>query len=208
MRGAARRFLLAGLLLLLSGCGSAPKEQFYTLSSDGKGELGTLPSQDYAVTVGPVFIPDVVDRPQFVLRMRGSEVRIAEQVRWAEPLKEGISQAVATNIAESLNNARVSPRSQPGTGDADYRVIVDVQRFESVLGEAAVLEAMWTVRRAKDGEQHTGRARIHEAVAGAGYGELVNAHTRAIAGLSRTIAEAIRASRQNDVASATGVPRQ
>jgi uncharacterized protein len=208
MTAAMRRWALAVLLMLLSACGSAPKEQFYTLSSDGKGELGSLPSQEYGVSVGPVYIPDVVDRPQFVLRMRGSEVRIVEQVRWAEPLTEGIARAVASNLAQSLNNARVSPRSQPGAGEGDYRVIVDVQRFDSALGEAATLDVTWTVRRVKDGEQQTGRVRAREAVTGSGYDELVNAHARAIAGVSRTIAEAIRVSRQNDLASASGVPRQ
>jgi uncharacterized lipoprotein YmbA len=202
MTGPAGRSLITGLLLALSACGSAPKEQFYTLSSDGKGELASLPSDDYGVTVGPVFIPDIVDRPQFVLRMRGSEVRIAEQVRWAEPLKEGIARAVATNVAQSLNNARVSPRSQPGAGEGDYRVIVDVQRFDSALAEGATLEVMWTVRRMKDGEQETARTRVHEAVAGTGYDELVAAHTRALAAVSRNIAEAIRRSRQKELAAA------
>jgi uncharacterized lipoprotein YmbA len=202
MTGSAGRWLVTALLLLVYGCASAPKEHFYTLSSDGKGEAGMLPSQDYGVTVGPVFIPDVVDRPQFVLRMRGNEVRIAEQVRWAEPLKEGIARAVASNVAQSLNNARVSPRSQPGVGEGDYRVIVDVQRFDSTLGEGANLEVMWTVRRVKDGEQQTRRVRVQESAEGPGYEELVRAHARAIGEVSRTIAEAIRTSRQNELAAA------
>ena len=98
------------------------------------------------------------------------------------------------------NNARVSSQAQGGTGEPDYRVIVDVQRFDSVLGEAATLEVMWTVRRTKDGEQQTGRTRIHETATGAGYQELVAAHVRAIAGVSRSIAEAIRSSRQREMA--------
>jgi uncharacterized protein len=208
MRGSISGSAVTVLLVLLSACGSAPKDQFYTLSSDGKGELGSLPSQEYGVSVGPVFVPDVVDRPQFVLRMRGSEVRIAEQVRWAEPLKEGIARAVASNLAQSLNNARVLPRSASGAAEADYRVIVDVQRFDSTLGEAAMLDMTWTLRRVKDGVEQTGRVRAHEAVTGSGYEELVNAHARAIAGVSRTIAEAIRVSRQNDLAAVPGLPRQ
>jgi uncharacterized lipoprotein YmbA len=193
---------LAALLFALAACGSAPKEQFYTLMNSTKGDVASLPSQDYAVAVGPVFVPDIVDRPQFVLRMRGSEVRISEQVRWAEPLKEGIARAVAANLAQSLNNARVSPRAQVGAGEPDYRVIVDVQRFDSALDEGATLEVMWTVRRLKDGEQGSGRVRVHEPIAGQGYDELVNAHVRAIGEVSRSIADAIRVSRQKDLAAA------
>jgi uncharacterized lipoprotein YmbA len=161
-----------------------------------------LPILDYSVAVGPVFVPDAVDRPQFVLRISGAEVRIAEQVRWAEPLKEGIARAVAANLAHALENGRVSPRAQPATGEPDYRVILDVQRFDSALGEAATLEVMWTVHRTKNGDRQTGRVRLQEAVESAGYEGLVAAHARALAGVSRGIANAIRSSRQKDLVAA------
>jgi len=197
----------AALLALLAGCGSAPKEQFYTLADPAPKTTGSLSGLEYGVAIGPVYVPDSVDRPQFVLRTPGAEVRIAEQVRWAEPLKEGIARAVATNLAHFLNNARVSPRPYAAGGDADYRVVLDVQRFDSTLGESATLDVMWTVRRTKDGEQQTGRVRVQEAVSDAGYEALVAAHGRALGAVSRDIAEAIRAARQRDVAAAPATPR-
>jgi uncharacterized lipoprotein YmbA len=190
------------LISLFPACGSPPKEHFYTLTASAGSALGALPILDYSVAVGPVLVPDAVDRPQFVLRMPGSEVRIAEQARWAEPLKEGIARAVAANLAHALENGRVSPRAQPATGEPDYRVILDVQRFDSVPGEAATLEVMWTVRGVKSGEQNTGRVRVKEPVTGAGYDALVAAHARALAGVSRGIANAIRSSRQKDLVAA------
>jgi uncharacterized lipoprotein YmbA len=123
-------------------------------------------------------------------------------VRWAEPLREGISRAVATQLAQSLDNGRVAARAYGATGEADYRVIVDVQRFDSALGEAAALDVVWTVRRTKDAAQQTGRMRVLEPVQGADYEALVAAHARAIAAVSRNIADAIRAVRQKDLAEA------
>ena len=204
MRAAAGALVLVALL---AACSGAPKEQFYTLSDSAGSGSAPLPALEYGVAVGPVYVPDAVDRPQFVLRTPGAEVRIAEQVRWAEPLKEGIARAVATNLAHFLNNARVSPRPYGAGGDADYRVVLDVQRFDSTLGESATLDVMWTVRRTKDGEQQTGRVRVQEAVSGAGYEALVAAHGRALGSVSRDIAEAIRAARQRDVAAAPATPR-
>jgi len=202
-----RASVAAVMLAILAGCASAPKEQFYTLSN-GSGDRPALPAQDYAVAVGPVYVPDVVDRPHLVLRMGGSEVRISEQVRWAEPLKEGIARAVATDLARDLQNGRVSPRAAPGSGEPDYRVTLDVQDFDSVLGKAATLEVMWTVRRVKDGEVHTGRKRVQEPVANDSYDALVTAHARALGEVSRSIAEMIRSSRAKDVAAtATGTTR-
>jgi uncharacterized lipoprotein YmbA len=209
MSHAMRAGVVAIMLAVLAACGSAPKEQFYTLSNGTGAERAAQPPQDYAVAVGPVYIPDVVDRPHLVLRMGGSEVRISEQVRWAEPLKEGIARAVATNLAMDLQNGRVSPRAAPAAGEADYRVIVDVQDFDSALGKAATIEVMWTVRRVKDGEVQTGRMRVRQAVANDSYDELVSAHARALADVSRSIAEMIRASRERELAAAaaTGASR-
>jgi uncharacterized protein len=209
MSQAMRASAVAVMLAMLFGCAGAPKEQFYTLSNGADGDRAPLPAQDYAVAVGPVYIPDVVDRPHLVTRMGGSEVRISEQVRWAEPLKEGIARAVATNLAADLQNGRVSPRASPAGGEPDYRVIVDVQDFDSALGKAATIEVMWTLRRAKDGEIRTGRARVRQAVANDSYDELVSAHARALADVSRSIAETIRSSRERELAAtaATGASR-
>lgn len=193
---------LIALALALGACGATPKESFYTLSESPGEERASLSAQDYGVIVGPVSIPDLVDRPQFVLRMAGGEVRIAEQVRWAEPLKDSIARAVASNLAHQLDNARVAPQTSRDPGDNDYQVLLDVQRFDSMLSKAATLEVVWTLRRGRTGPPQIGRTRLSEAVTGASYQDLVAAHTRALAEVSRRIADAIRVSRQNDLAAA------
>jgi uncharacterized lipoprotein YmbA len=67
---------------------------------------------------------------------------------------------------------------------------------------------MWTVRRVKDGEVHTGRTRVQEPVANDSYDALVTAHARGLGAVSRSIAEMIRSSRAKDVAAtATGTTR-
>jgi uncharacterized lipoprotein YmbA len=190
------------VLALLAACGSAPKDQFYSLTGSAGGGKDSLPGLDYGVAIGPVYVPEIVDRPHFVLQTPGAEVRIAENVRWAEPLKEGIARAVANHLAQTLENARVAPRAYGIAGDADYRVVLDVQRFDSAPGQAATLDVMWTVRRTRDAAQQTGRVKVKEAVEGAGYEALVAAHARAIAVVSRNIADVIRTARQKDVAEA------
>jgi uncharacterized lipoprotein YmbA len=75
----------------------------------------------------------------------------------------------------------------------DYRVTIDVQRFESVRGQAATLEAVWTVRKTAGGAIRSGRAVAREPVRGQGYDELEAAHSRALEKVSTDIAAAIRA---------------
>lgn len=173
----------------LAGCGAPIKERFFTLGSDA-APGGTGPLAAYSVAVGPVSVPELVDRPQLVLRVGANEVMIAEQSRWAEPLKSEIPRVIAGNLAQLLN-ARVSAYPQNTGGDADYRVTVDVQRFESKLGDAATVEALWTVRPAK-GAAKSGRATVREATGAPGYDALVVSHSRALAAVSRDIADAIR----------------
>ncbi|HEX2831291.1 MAG TPA: PqiC family protein [Burkholderiales bacterium] len=205
MKRAAPSIVLA---LVLAACGASPRESFYTLSESSGDERASLASQDYGVVVGPVSIPDLVDRPQFVLRMSGGEVRIAEQVRWAEPLRDSIARAVASNLAHQLDNARVAPQTTRDPGESDYQVLLDVQRFDSVLSKAATLEVVWTLRRGRTGSPQIGRTRLSEVVTGSSYHDLVAAHTRALGEVSKRIAEAIRISRQNDLAAApAGGPR-
>jgi len=67
-----------------------------------------------------------------------------------------------------------------------------VRRFESVPGEAATLDAVWTLRRTKDGKSQTGRTTVREPAPEQGYDALAAAHSRALARLSRDIADAVR----------------
>lgn len=186
-----RNSALAAALLAaatLVACGAPIKERFFTLSS-GEVPQGTGAAA-YSVAVGPVSVPELVDRPQLVVRTGANEVMIAEQSRWAEPLKSEIPRVIAGNLAQLLN-ARVSAYPQNTGSDADYKVTVDVQRFDSTLNDAATVEALWTVRPVK-GAAKSGRAVVREATGGPGYDALVVSHGRALAMVSRDIADAIR----------------
>jgi uncharacterized lipoprotein YmbA len=68
-----------------------------------------------------------------------------------------------------------------------------VQRFDTAPGDAASLEALWTVTRAKDGTAQTGRTSVRESSPSGGYDGVAAAHSRALARLSRDIADAIQA---------------
>jgi uncharacterized lipoprotein YmbA len=178
------------LAAVLTGCGSTPPSRFYTLSA-ARGAAAA--SSNISVIVGPVAVPAVVDRPQIVVDIGPNQVRLEEFDRWAAPLQNSIARAVADNLVQMLGTARVTLFAQTLSADADYRAGVDVQSFQSAPGEAAILDAVWTVRRTKDGKAETGRTTAREAVQEKGYDALAAAHSRALARLSRDIADAVRA---------------
>jgi uncharacterized lipoprotein YmbA len=192
------RSLAAGFFLLLAACASTPDPRFYALSalpapaSTSSGGASTS-SIAASVSVGPVSVPAALDRPQIVISTGPNEVRLDDLNRWAAPLQDNLAEILAQNLLGLLGTPHVSVFPKMPAADAQYRVAVEVQRFESVPGTAAVLEATWTVQRKKDRTTHAGRTRVREPVQDASYDALVAAHSRAAGRLSEDIAQAVRA---------------
>jgi uncharacterized lipoprotein YmbA len=174
---------------LPAGCSSTPSHLFTLSPSATATAKPDMTSSTLAVFVGTVSIPAIVDVPQIVVHKGPNQASLDEFNRWASPLRNNIAQVVVANLAAMLGTSHVSSVL---IGDADYRVAIDVQIFDSVPGEAATLSALWTVRRVKDGKAETGRTAVREASAQMGYDALAAAHSRALSRLSQDIADAIR----------------
>ena len=171
-----------------AGCAS-PASRFYTLSA---ANAPAATSSNLSMVVGPVSVPAVVDRPQIVVSTGPNQVRLDEFNQWASPLQNGIARVVTENLVAMLGTPRVVLFSQTLGMDADYRAAIEVQRFESAPGEAATLDAVWTVSRAKDGKSQTGRTTVREVASDKNYEALAAAHSRGLARLSRDIADGVR----------------
>jgi uncharacterized lipoprotein YmbA len=133
-----RAWIGLSLALLAVGCGTPPKEYFYTLGDYTLGDLATgdaaaTGSNYYTVAIAPVSVPEGVDRPQMVVRAGINRVELSELHRWAEPLKSEIPRVLAVHLRRALRTARIATADQSASLDADYRIAVDVQRFESTL---------------------------------------------------------------------------
>lgn len=179
----------------LAGCSRSPRATFYTLSAGAVSEAATSTRVPYAITVGPATLPEVVDRPQLVVRVGVNRVEILENHRWAEPLKSEIPRLLADNLARLLGSSEVSAYPQNAAKAAKYTVLVDIQRFESVPGKAVTIEALWSVRSAAATFATTGHSTATEPVSGSGYEAVVAAHSRALAAISGDIANALRSER-------------
>lgn len=178
--------------LLLAGCAS-PKARYYTLQAPSAPAApgAVADASQPGVVVGPVTLPEAVDRSQFVLRTGENTVDISDANRWAEPLKSQIARVLVANLAQLLGAMRVSAMVAGAANDRDFRVSLDIQSFECSLGNSAAIEARWIVSRA-GGKPLSGRSVVREPLDGGGYEALAAGHGRALAQISREIAEAIR----------------
>ena len=181
------------LMIMLIGCNTSPKEYFYTLSPKRavakRSDVDSITVS--SIVVGPITLPEIVDRPQIVTRVGVNQVAIAEQHRWAASLKSEITQVLAENLSELLDNKSVSSYEGSSGARADIQILLDVQRFDATLGETVTIDSLWLVRRA-GGKSARGRSSEQETIRGDGYEGLIVAYSRALATVSRDIAEAIR----------------
>ena len=190
--------LVAALLvaLPLGACGitgTSPEPSFYTLASEAPPPAAAS-AATYLVVVGPVTIPEVVDRPQIVTRTAENRVELHEQARWAAPLRSEIPRVIADALAKRLPGARTATSEQRASGAPDIRVLIDVQRFDT-SSAGADIQASWTVRTKEGSNPLAGRSLVTEP-AGAGYDAMVAAHSRALGKVADEIAAAIQTARR------------
>ena len=186
LRGAVA--LLLTLTLSAGGTtGTSPEPRLYTLAAEAP-PAAAASAAAYLVVVGPVTIPEVVDRPQIVTRAADNRVELHEMARWAAPLRGEISRVVADNLARLLEGSRVSTTDQRASGAPDYRVLIDVQRFDS-SSDGAAIQASWNVRT-REGASIAGRSVVSEP-GGMGHEALVAAHSRALGKIAAEIAQTI-----------------
>jgi len=190
MRATALTGIVCVITAFLTACATSPATRFYTLTATAAP--AATPST-LVVAVGPVTVPATVDRTEIVVSAGRTELIPADFHRWASPLQDNVSRVIAEDLGLILGSPRVGRFPTALGVDADYRVFVDVRSFNSTLGEAAAIDAMWTVRRMKDKKTQSGRTVARESTADGSYQALAAAHSQAAAKMSRDIADAIAA---------------
>jgi uncharacterized protein len=187
--------LAAAMLAGLGACAGTAPSRFYSLSPVPASETRAV-AEGRSLTVGVMQIkmPDYLDRPQIATRIGPNEFRFDEFNRWAEPLKENFSRVLAENLSTFLGKDKWLVISRPGALPLDYQVWVDVVQFDAGPGGDVSLAATWVIYQ-PDGKKVllTKRSTLLEPAGAPGYEAMAAAGSRAVAGLSREIAEAIRA---------------
>lgn len=187
-----KRYLSVGLLLIaaLGACSSTPQPVFYTLD-DGAVSVarsGTTPS----VVLTQTTLPELIDRPQLIVRTGSNRVRISEQHRWAEPLRREIPRVLANDLGQLLESFRVVVMPVDAQRfDADFRLSLDVQRLEVTERRGADIDLLWRIED-RQGKMITGRSTLRETTDSEDYFALVAAQRRALSRVAVDMAAQIR----------------
>jgi uncharacterized lipoprotein YmbA len=185
-------------VVILSGCASSPPSRFYQLSAlsgQAAEARDTAHQGSEVVSVGPVRIPDYLDRPQIVTQSGKNELMLAEFDRWAGSIENDIIRVLAEDISAQLPANRFfvvrwTPLLQSQLSSS-YRVEMVVSRFEGTLGGAVTLNAQWIILGKDRNVLVRKESAIAEKVNGSGYDAYVDAMSRAVGRLSKEIADGI-----------------
>jgi uncharacterized lipoprotein YmbA len=177
-----------GLVAGLCGCASTSEPaRFHTLlpAAGDRAATSTRAAPPVRVEVLPVTLPVQVDVAQIVVRLPDDSMRALEHERWIAPLADEIRAALALRIDAALSDLAAT------SVDAPWRVTLDVQRFDSTLGGAAGLQALWSLQPSGNGTALRCQVNDREAVA-AGPAALVSGHRAMLQRLGDAIARALR----------------
>ncbi len=137
---------LAGLALL-TACASSPESSFYILSPlpEAKARQETLVEGRLSLGIGPVTVPDYLDRPQRVSGVGAQRIEVDEYQRWGGSLRADIANTLGENLAHLLGTSRVVMMPAEVKLPVQYRLVVDVLRFEAESDGQALLKARWAL---------------------------------------------------------------
>jgi uncharacterized lipoprotein YmbA len=190
--------LLAALVIstfIVDGCSTGPPTRLYVLTSLSRAEFAPPATgrREISIGIGPVELPQYVNRPQIVTGQQSSELQSAASAQWAEPLQDGFTRVLAENLSLLLATDRVALFPWK-TFTPEYQVVVEVTHFLGQTGGAVSLVALWSILN-KDGQEAlvSKKSSFREATGSSEYAALAAAMSRTVAALSRDIAAALLA---------------
>ncbi len=181
---------------IFAGCASTKSSSFYALSSipNSTSDISLdAADSDITIGIGPIKIPDYLDRPQIVMRDNQNEITVSEFDRWAGQLKDSVANVLSENLSIILSTDRVVLYPWRGSIPLDYQIEVEVIQFDGKPGGDVALIARWMVIEGKSKKVLTiKRSSIKEAAGGKSYTAFVAAQSRSLLNLSQEIATTVK----------------
>ncbi|MGE5256175.1 MAG: membrane integrity-associated transporter subunit PqiC [Hyphomicrobiales bacterium] len=197
---AALLSILMASTLLSGGCslltpGPQPRIRFFMLDSLSAGGKPVQPVEalpQVAIGVGPIRLPEYLDRRDIIVRTSRNEFELAELNQWAEPLSDTFARVLSDNLSILLGSDKVVAFPWRSAIPVDYQVALQVLQLDGLPGETVALRARWQIFSG-DGKrlQEYSYSIYEEKVERPTIDALVTAESRAVERLSREIAAAI-----------------
>ncbi|GAA3879425.1 PqiC family protein [Gibbsiella dentisursi] len=137
--------------LFLAAC-SSPQVRYHTLVSPAPLASPATPAP-FVIELLPVGVPAQLDTQQVIVRQGDSSVAVLDNDRWLSPLGDELQTALSAQITQRLATQDVSGLAREDDKPV-VRILVQIRRFDSWPGNAASLDATWSLSTRR-GEQRS-----------------------------------------------------
>lgn len=140
----ALRVLACAALLLMSGCallgGGGGKNASTTYSPNPRVQPdASWPTVDWQLSLGNATAPRMVDSLRIAVRPTPNEIQVYKQANWARTPTGMLEDSLMQTLEDS---GRIGSVSRQGSGIvADYKLVLDLRRFESAYATGAPVPA-------------------------------------------------------------------
>jgi cholesterol transport system auxiliary component len=149
------------------------------------------PSVPWQVVVSASSAAAITDSQRIAVRPQPSELQVYKDASWARRPTDMVEETVLRTLEDS---GRIGAVARPGMGvDADYRLVLDLRRFESDYRggatPAAVVEVNAKLLHAQDERVVASRTFLQaQPATGTAVQEVVTAFEQALSGVGRDVA--------------------
>ena len=149
----ARSVLLSALVLIMfSACSSSSPVRYFSLNPID-ADFRQDPDDSVMLGLGPIRMPDYLNRSHIVTRGVDAEMHVDEFSRWSEPLTTSLLRIVSADVDNLLQGVVVVvfPYEPFVRNQVNYRLIGDINRFDADDSGKVVLEVQWGIADADGG---------------------------------------------------------
>jgi uncharacterized lipoprotein YmbA len=175
------------LIGLLCACVAHRPDHFYILSPQPRGASAarTEPLTQVALKLA---LPSLVDRSEMIVNTSTDGIVVLEHERWAAPLADLMTQALARNIEQRRSDLLVA---SPGNS-AGIKITVDIVQMTVRKGQRVSIEAHWRIVGAHGGTEVVGAEVFGAPVAEQDYAAVAHAVSECLGLLADRLVEEMK----------------
>ena len=185
---------LIAVLIVAAGCaGGGTPVVYYTLQP--AASVQALPDSISAeIGIGPVLLPDYLDRSALVTRISPNQLHIHQGHHWAGSLRDDILRIITTNLKSACPGVTILPHPWAAGDLPAVRFRLSILAFEGRPGGEVDLNVVWNVEDMRTGQAPLRReTHVRSSVKGDDLEAYTAAMGRALAGLTQEMARDIAA---------------
>ncbi|MCF5163197.1 hypothetical protein GIW45_03585 [Pseudomonas congelans] len=187
------KLMVLAAALGLGACTSTQTHYYTLIAPMGATSTAASKPMPFQFEMLPVIMPVQVDQPPLVVRQGNGSLAILDTERWGSPLGDEFHDALTPQLERRFGSRDMA--GLPKNSDQPTLSIrTDVRRFESMPGNYALIDVVWTLGL-RDAGATAGSKRqsltcssVIREQAGEGMENLIIAHHKAVAQLADKIA--------------------